>query len=134
MIVCVVDANFILATPFKTNTKSQLTANYLKIKKELDKRGIVINTHVLENEGPELHKDAIGESKCSYQLVPPNNNHRNTAERAIRTFKKYFLRTLSGLHKKFPVSIWGYLIEQEVITLNILRQSQFHPHFSASTQ
>ena len=32
MIACVVDANLILAAPFKTNTKRQLTATYLKIR------------------------------------------------------------------------------------------------------
>ena len=59
MIACVVDSNIILADPFKTKTKIQLTETYLNIKKELDKRYIVINMHVLDNEDPELQKDAI---------------------------------------------------------------------------
>ena len=62
----------------------------MNIKKELDKRGIVINMHVLDNEAPELCKDAIEKSKCTYQLVPPNNHLRNSAEWAIRTLKNTF--------------------------------------------
>ena len=33
IITCVVDTNLILADPFKTKTKRQLTATYLNIKK-----------------------------------------------------------------------------------------------------
>ena len=113
MIACVVDANLILAAPFKTNTKRQLTATYLKIENELGKRGIAINMHVLDNEAPELHKDATEHSKCSYQLVPPNDHRRNASERAIRTFKEHFLRILTGLHKQFPLSMWDHLIEKQ---------------------
>ena len=85
---------------------------------------------MLGNEAPELQKDAIEQSKCSYQLVPLNNHRRNAAERAIRIFKEQFLRILKGLHKQFPVSMWDLLIEQAVITLNLLRQSLVNPHLS----
>ena len=88
MIACVVYADLILAAPFKNKTKRQLTATYLEIKKELDKRSIVLNMHVLDNEAPESYKDAIEESKCSYQLVPLNNHRRNADKRDIITFKE----------------------------------------------
>ena len=63
MIVCVVDTNLILASTFKNKTKTQLTETYLKIKKELDKRGITINMHALVNESSELYKEAIENSQ-----------------------------------------------------------------------
>ena len=59
MIACVVNSNMILEDPFKTKTKIQLTETYLNIKKELDKRYIVINMHVVDNEDPELQKGDI---------------------------------------------------------------------------
>ena len=59
MIAYVVDPNLILVAPFKTKTKNKITATYLKIKKELDKRVIVVNMYVLDNKAPELCKDAI---------------------------------------------------------------------------
>ena len=86
--------------------------------------------HVLENEVPELCKDDVEQSKCSYQFVPPNNHRRNDAEWDIRTFKEHFIRFLEGLHKQLPVSMWDHLIEQAVITLNLLRQNVVHPHLS----
>ena len=66
MIVYVVDANLILATPFKNKTKTHLTEAYLKTKKELDKRGFIIDMHVLDNEASEINKDAIENLHCTY--------------------------------------------------------------------
>ena len=86
---------------------------------------------VLDNESPRLYKDAIEQSKFSYQLVPSNNHRRNAAERAIRTFKEHFLRIIARFHKKLPMSMCDHLIEQTVITLNLLRQSLVHSHLSA---
>jgi hypothetical protein len=33
--------------------------------------------------------------------------------------------------KKFPMKLWVHLLEQAQLTLNLLRQSQLHPHLSA---
>ena len=66
MIAFIVDNNLILASPFKIKTKIQLTETYLKIKKDLDKRGIAINMHVLDNEASELYKEAMENSQCTY--------------------------------------------------------------------
>ena len=131
MIACVVDPNIILVVRFKSKTKEHLTAACLQIKKQINKRGFNINLHVLDNEAPELHRDAIEQEQCTYQLVPPNVHRRNAAERAIRTFKDHFLRILVGVDKSFPMSMWDLLLEQTILTLNLLRQSHVHPHFSA---
>ena len=52
MIIYLVDANVILAEPFKNKISQQLTDMYLKLKKEIGKRGFPIDTHVLDNEAP----------------------------------------------------------------------------------
>ena len=59
MIVHVVDANVILAEPFKHKTSQQLTEACLKLKKELCKRGFIINMRILDNEASTLFKDSI---------------------------------------------------------------------------
>ena len=79
MIICIVDANFMLAASLKNKTSQQLTETYLKLKKEIDKRGFTINMHVLDNEAPESHRDSIENSNSNFQLVPPNNHRRNVA-------------------------------------------------------
>ena len=131
MVVYVVDPNVILATAFKNKTKLQLTEAYMKIKKELNKRGFVIDLHMLDNEAPEMYRDAIEAERCTYQLVSPNNHRRNAAERAIRTFKEHFLRIIAGIDESYPMSMWDHLLQQTIITLNLLRQSKIHPHLSA---
>ena len=67
--------------------------------------------HVLDNEAPELHRDAIEASNSTYQLVPPNSLRRNIAERAIRRCKENLKRILIGIDAKFQMSMWDHLIQ-----------------------
>ena len=84
----------------------------MKLKEAIDKRWLIINLHVLENEASHLCKEDIDESNSQYQLVPPNNHRHNEAERAIRTFKEHFIRVLAGEDAKFPMSMWDHLLEK----------------------
>ena len=43
----------------------------------------------------------------TYQLVPPDMHRRNAAERAIRTFKAYFLTILVGVSLVTPPANFG---------------------------
>jgi hypothetical protein len=67
-----------------------------------------------------------------YQLVPPRCHRRNTAERAIRTFKEHFVAGLSSMDPYFPMNLWDRLVPQAEMTLNLLRTSRLHPHLSAA--
>ena len=87
--------------------------------------------HVLDNEVPELHRDSIEASSSKYQLMPPSNHRSKIAERAIRTCKDHFIRMLMGIAAKFPMYMWDHLIQKANITVNLLRQSNAHPHISA---
>jgi hypothetical protein len=68
----------------------------------------------------------------AYQLVPPHCHRRNAAERAIRTFKEQFVAGLSLVDPSFPMHLWGRLLPQAEITLNLLRASRLHPQLSAT--
>ena len=59
IVVCVVDLNIILAVVFKNKIKVQLTEAYMEIKKELSKCSLVIDLHILDNEAPEIYRNAI---------------------------------------------------------------------------
>ena len=59
MIVLTVDTNSIFAAPFRNNTKEEQTKTYLKIKKNVDKRGLVIDMWDLDNEALESDIEAI---------------------------------------------------------------------------
>ena len=76
--------------------------------------------HVLDNEAPDLCRDAIEETNSKCQLVPRHFHGRSTADRSARTFNQHFLRVITSVCQSFPMSMRDKLIEQFVITLNFL--------------
>jgi hypothetical protein len=68
----------------------------------------------------------------STNWCPPHCHRRNAAERAIRTFKGHFVAGLASLDPTFPLHLWGRLLPQVEITLNLLRTSRLHPQLSAA--
>jgi len=65
----------------------------------------------------------------NYQLVPPNLHHHNSAERAICTFKNHFIAGLCSTSKDFPIHLWGHLLPQAELSLNLLRGSHITPTY-----
>ena len=63
--------------------------------------------------------------------MPHNVHRRNIAERAIRTFKAHFLSILTGIPPSLPNYLWGKLLPQTELSLNLLRQSTVTPLTSA---
>ena len=66
MMPYLVDSNVILAEPFRNKAKEELKSTCQKLKKELDKRGIIINLYVLDNADPETCTDSIGALASKY--------------------------------------------------------------------
>jgi hypothetical protein len=58
--------------------------------------------------------------QVDYQLAPPHCHQRDSAERAIRTWKNHFIAGLASTNKQFPLHLWDQLIPQTVTTLNLL--------------
>ena len=69
-----------------------------------------------------------------FQLVPPHIHRRNSAERAIRTFKEHFISGLSSTHKDLPLHLWFQLIPHAILTLKLLRQLRMNPKLSGYAQ
>jgi hypothetical protein len=89
----------------------------------------------LDNEAHGKLKSFMRDRKVSYQLVPPHHLHyQNAAERAISTWKDYFIATLSNTDPHFPLHLWCCLIDQATTTINMLRQSRINPLLSAEAQ
>ena len=68
------------------------------------------------------------------QLVPPHIHRRNSAERAIMTFKEHLIVVLSSTHKDFPLHLWCQLIPHAILTLNLLQQSCMNAKISGYAQ
>ena len=47
-----------------------------------------------------------------FQLVPPDQHRRNTAEHAIYTFKDHLLAGLVTYDPSFPIKEWDRILDQ----------------------
>jgi hypothetical protein len=104
---------------------------YEKIINRMRMAGLGIKKHTLDNKASDAFKQYIRQQQIQFELVPPGNHRRNQAERAIQTFKAYFIAILAGVQDKFPLSLWCHLLEPTELTLNLLRQSKEAPKISA---
>jgi hypothetical protein len=80
-----------------------------------------------------LLKTYLHQQNITFQLVPPYSHRRNSAERAIISFKDHLIAGLCSTDKSFPMHLWDRLLPQAVITLNMLRTSIINPKLSAAT-
>ena len=107
------DINVILACTFSSRKDIQSLGAYNTIMERLKSRGHHVNLQVLDNEASAAYRRQITDKwKADFQLVPPNIHRRNTAERAIRTFKAHFLVILEGVAPDYPLNMWDILIPQ----------------------
>ena len=96
------------------------------------RRGLNVDLQILDNEASAAYKKEITKTwGAKFQLVPPIMHRRNTAERAIHTFKAHLLAVLAGVATNFPRFLWDLLIPQAVMQINILRQATLNPRISA---
>ena len=94
-------------------------------------QGIVPLHKILDNEISEAYKEKILATKMSYQLIPPDDHRRNISERAIQTWKNYFIGVLSGTAATFPIQLWCQIIPQAKRQLLLLSQTNLNPNISA---
>merc|ERR1711884_396457 len=104
---------------------------YDEIYEYLEERGFEPKLNVTDNKCSKAVKKYMKKHDVRWQLVEPNNNRVNAAERAIQTFKNHFLAGLATVDKTFPLQLWCYLLVQAEMTLNMLRTSRKDPTKSA---
>jgi hypothetical protein len=127
------DSNAILAHPIKDRTAPELLKAFQIMEQILVARGIKPKLMKLDNEASKLLKNYLHQQDITFQLVPPYSHRRNSAERAIRSFKDHLIAGLCTTDKSFPMHLWDSVLPQAVITLNMLRISRINPKLSAST-
>ena len=131
LIVYDYDSNAILAAPLKTRQSQEITTAWKSLHSKLTTHGHEITKYVLDNECSADLKLAMVKANLSFELAPPQMHRRNAAERAIRTFKNHFLAGLATCSPTFPITEWDRLLEQALLTLNLLRTSRINPNLSA---
>jgi hypothetical protein len=126
MVLGGVDENFIDAEPMKNKTAGSMIKAYLALWKQLTASETVKpTTHLLDNKASEEFKSDMRKN-CLIQLVPPDNQQQNLAERAIQTFKNHFKAILAGVDDSFPMRNWDKLLLQTILTLNLCRVKVLH--------
>jgi hypothetical protein len=125
------DTNGILVTPQKTQHGNEILRGYTKLYEHLHERGFKPTTQWLDNEASNALKTFNRTQAVEYQLVPPHVHRRNSAERAICTWKNHFVAGICSTDTAFPLHLWDRLIDQATITLNLLRPAWRNPNMSA---
>jgi len=128
------DSNYIFAEPLPSRTALQITKAYNKIHQLLVNRGLIPRLLIHDNETSTGLQQLLTSQGVEFQLVPPHQHRANAAERVIRTFKSHFISTLCSCDPSFPLHLWGRLLDQATITLNLLRTSSINNNLSAYVQ
>ena len=125
------DGNTILASAIKDRTANSIVKAWQNMHDKFKQSGVPPSTYILDNEKSKELEKSFEKEKVKYQLSPPNCHRTNKAERAIQTFKHHLKAGLASTDPNFPLSEWDRLLEQAIITLNLLRSSRTNPALSA---
>ena len=128
------DSNAILVRPLRNRSAHEIQQVFTSVHAYLVTRGLRPRLHTLDNEASTILKEFLTAENVEYQLVPPHIHRRNSAERAIQTFKNHFITGLASTDPNFPLSNWCRLLPQAELTLNLLRPSRLNPKLSAYAQ
>jgi hypothetical protein len=116
----------------KSRSASKWLKAYGGIHQELTSKGFKSKPQTLDNEAYAALKSYFTENDVDYQLVPPQYQSHNAAERTIWTFKERVFAGLASADLYFPWHLWDRLLPQAEMTLNLLRTSRKHPQLSAA--
>ena len=84
--------NAILVEPFQSRRDVHRITAYNNIMTRINNNNHRVDLQILDNEASTTYKNTITTKwNVTYQLVLPHTHRRNTAERAIQTFKAHFL-------------------------------------------
>ena len=106
MIMYNYNANAILPEPMKSRTENEIVWAFWQLNNYLVERGFKPKWHQLDNECPPTLKSYVKKEGINYQLVPPHIHRRNSAEKAIGTFKDHFIAGLASVDPKMPLHLW----------------------------
>jgi hypothetical protein len=132
MVCYIYDCNYVKVIPIQSRSATKWVKVYETIHQELTVKGFKPKLQTLDNEASAALKNFFTVNDIAYQLVPHHCHRRNAAERAIRTFKEHFVAGFSSVDPSFQLHLWGRLLPQAEIKLNLLRTSRLHPQLSAA--
>ena len=128
------DSNSIHAEPMPNRSAKSHHAAYNRAFNRLVKAGLRPVFQMMDNECSATLKQFMDDNNVQLQTTPAGIHRRNSAERAIQTFKNHLISGLCSTDPNFPLHLWDKLIPQSLITLNLLRGSRINTSLSAYAQ
>ena len=120
----------IMVEPMKNHSSGEMVRAYNAAMKRLHDAGIKPTMRILDNKCSDEFKDTIKSYDMKYQLVPPHDHRRNTAEKAVQIFKDHFIAVLCGTDENFPMKLWYQLLPHAEVQLHMLQKSRTTPKIS----
>ena len=120
-----------MATPIPGLDSKSILAAFSKNFEYLVSKGYNTKINVMDSQATKGIKAYLMPQQCKLQLVEPNNHSVNAAERAIQTFKNFFIGALGTTNGDFPIQLWYKLAPQVKDSVNILCQSRVQPNISS---
>jgi hypothetical protein len=117
------DRNIVLSAPMKNRGDKEMVRAFDFLIKSLIIRGLKPHLQCLDNEASLGLINYLTKQGINYQLAPPHIHRRNNAEQAMQTFKNHFIAGLCSVDPTFPLKLWGKILPQSKITLNLLQKS-----------
>ena len=106
MIIHEIDGASTWVEVMKNRTEGEMIEEQRRGLLIMKQQGITPVHQVLDKEISQTYKDDIRELGMSYQLVPPDDHHRNIAKRYIQTWRDHFVVFLSRAAATFPLYLW----------------------------
>ena len=125
------DNNYIHLKPLANRTKGCHLLAYQKYILLSQSHAQNLQLLTLDNEVSAILIEFMQSEDISFQSVMPCLHHRNSTERATRTFKAHFIAILVGCNPKFSIMHLDKLLAQAEITLNIVCNSRINSSLSA---
>ena len=108
MVLTESNSDVILVGAMKNCLSGEMIQEYQKLIDCLHATRIVPKHHILDNKCFDEFKETIKCNEMIYQLIPPQDHHRNHAKKAIQTFKDHFVAILCRADKEFPLNYGTY--------------------------
>jgi hypothetical protein len=96
------DSNIVLSAPMKNRGDKDMVRTFDLLIRSLITRGLKPSLQRLDNEASLALRNYLTKQGIDYQLALPYIHRRNNAERAIQTFKNYFISGLCSVDPNFP--------------------------------
>ena len=94
-------------------------------------QGIVTKHQVLDHKISAVYKLKTNKASMNFQLVPPDDDRRNLANKVIHTWKDNFIGLMNRTSSVLPDHLWCQAIMNAERQLMLLRRSNVNPKISA---